>query len=885
MSLDGRGSGMDHAAIRRLTAGRGDADRRAADATTLGDDGDGSRRVVRALVQGLWDDEAAVRDAAESALERQFRTTDHEGRRMLMNVLFVTLAGDTDPPRAVTSFLFRLVGWVRTNRRTEPDLFATVLTEAERARAGGSYSQPVSRALKQLYNAGTNDESRSTELVGSFNRRRALDQLRSETAPPGEVEYALRLLGDRPVGDASLEVLLYHLLPIRIAHDYQVMNKAVGNLKQWSAQLPQSDRFELATAVEELRAFRRGDRETLPGRLRNEIALSEVGVDTLVAELDRLSDLAQYERVVSPLLDTLAGVHGVREHADAVATFATDDDGRQRSRAVDVLTRLLTGLDADIDHNRDRIRASYDDEVAETDDWIRELFTELTTTAELPEEDLRRVVRELIRSRPADTADRIAELIADRPADDTVVRTVLDTVASESVLDGTGPIVTLFERLVETDPEGALHAIKTLGALGHDDARRELEDAMSSPTDSVADGAREALVTGGFYERVRAIETRSRSTELAAQSESAEADRVDAEADRRDARSEYKRLEGRLREEVFEADQALRRGLADVLEARIDSLDTLVELHVADRRVEQLLETARSRHDELGKYLGQVALGKDVHEGIREEFETIERDLTYLERLSADDGDRADELDDRLGDLDATIRAEPDIDDPDDEHRAALRGRERESLRRLRHRYRKAANERSSRVTDLRSAFERWRRRFDEATVDDVVTVTSVQDAIDAAKRRSSELESLVQRREREWDRVTAAADRRDESVATALESLEETVAELERTQRRIDDLTRLISDKRLDQQHNTQRSRDEKEAYGEIEPRSRGDARQRHEVAVDRASFYEHRQVYEAFIRRYYETQLDVVRDRGFQDRHADHLARIREELSEHME
>lgn len=885
MSLDDRGSGVDHAALRRLTAGRGDPDQRAADATALGEDGDGSRRVVRALVQALWDDEPVVRDAAESALERQFRSTDEAGRRMLVNVLFVTLAGDADPPRAVTSFLFRLVGWVRSNRTTEPDLFATVLTEAERAREGGSYSQPVSRALKQLYNAGTNDESRSTELLGSFNRRRALDQLRSETAPPGEVEYALRLLGDRPVGDASLEVLLYHLLPLRIAHDYQVMNKAVGNLNQWSDELPQSDRFELANAVEEVRAFRRGDREALPGRLRNEIALSEVGVDVLVSELDRLRDLAQYERVVPSVLDTLSGVHGVREHADALAAVAAENDGRQRSRAVDVLSGVLTGLDAEIDHNRDRIRASYDDDVAETDDRVRELFAELAGASTLPEADLRRVVRELVRSRPQDATDRIAELIAGRPADDPVVETVLDTVASESILDGTAPIVDLFERLADEDPEGALRAAETLKALGHDDARRALENAMAAEGGRVADGAREALVTGGFYERVRAVETRSRSTELAARSESAEADRVDAEADRREARSEYKRLEGRLREEVFEADQALRRGLADVIEQRIDSLDTLVELHVADRRVERLLEAARSRHGELGQYVDRVVLDEDVRGGIREEFETIEHDLTYLERLSAGDGDRAAELDERLEDLDAGSRVESDVDSADDEHRTALLERERESLRELRDRYRTAADERSARVSELRSAFERERRRFDAASVDDVATVTSVQDAIDAVERRASEVESLVQRREREWERVTNAVDRRDESVSKALASLEDTVGELERAQRRIDDLTREISDRRLDQQHSSQRSKDEKETYGEIEPRARGDARHRHEVATDRASFYEHRQVYEAFIRRYYETQLDVVRDRDFRDRHADQLARIRDELTDHME
>lgn len=882
MSLDDRGSGTDHAALRRLTAGRGDADRRAADATALGEDGDGSRRVVRALVQALWDDEAVVREAAESALERQFRSTDEAGRRTLVNVLFVTLAGDADPPRAVTSFLFRLVGWVRNNRTTEPDLFATVLTEAERAREGGSYSQPVSRALKQLYNAGTNDESRSTELLGSFNRRRALDQLRSETAPPGEVEYALRLLGDRPVGEASLEVLLYHLLPLRIAHDYQVMNKAVGNLKGWSRELPQSDRFELANAVEEVRAFRRGDREALPGRLRNEIALGEVGVDVLVTELDRLSDLAQYERVVAPILDALSGVYGVRDRADAIAAVAAEEDGRRRSRAIDVLAGLLTGLDADVDHNRDRIRAGYDDDVAETDDRIRELFAELATAETLPETDLRRVVRELVRSRPEDATDRIAELIDGRPADDPVVETVLDTVASESILDGTAPIVRLFERLADEDPEGALRAAETLKALGHDEARRALEDAMSARADPVADGAREALVTGGFYERVRAVETRSRSTDLAARSESAETDRVDAEADRREARSEYKRLEERLREEVFEADQALRRGLADVIEERIDSLDTLVELHVADRRVERLLETARSQHDELGRYVGRIVLDEDVREGIREEFETIERDLTYLERLSTGDGDRAAEIDERLEALDDGGQAEFD---GDNEHAAALRERERESLRQLRDRYRTAADERSARVSELRSAFERERRRFDAASVDDVATVTSVQDAIDAVERRSSEVESLVRRREREWERVTAAVERRDESVSEALASLEDTVGELERAQRRIDDLTREISDKRLEQQHSSQRSRDEKETYGEIEPRARGDARHRHEVATDRASFYEHRQVYEAFIRRYYETQLDLVRDRDFRDRHADQLARIRKELSDHME
>jgi len=67
---------VDLGAIRRVSAGHGDVEQRVQDAETLGTLDTTDRRVLRALVQGLWDEDPDVRSACETALRTQFRATD-----------------------------------------------------------------------------------------------------------------------------------------------------------------------------------------------------------------------------------------------------------------------------------------------------------------------------------------------------------------------------------------------------------------------------------------------------------------------------------------------------------------------------------------------------------------------------------------------------------------------------------------------------------------------------------------------------------------------------------------------------------------------------------------------------------------------------------------
>lgn len=873
---------VDLGAIRRVSAGHGDVEQRIQDAETLGNLDATDRRVLRALVQGLWDEDPDVRSACETALRTQFRATDADGRKLFVDVLFVSLAGDADPPREVVSLLFHVVGWIRRHRTEEPTLFATVLAEAERSRSGGSYPQPVRRALKRLYKQSPNDDSQSTAVVDRFNRRRSLDQLRSETAPPGEVEDALRFLGDRPFEEASLEMVLYHLLPLRISHNYQVMNRAVGNLHDWTAELPGDDLLDLKSAVETLKEYRRRHRETLPGHLRNEIALAEVAIDVLSEELQRLSDLPRYDRVVPPLLDALEDLTGVRDHLETIATIASSEDGAHRSEAIDVLRNLLAGLDTDIRYNRHRIRETYEESTAEADEEIRELLERLATDPTVDEDDARESIRALIRSRPEDLAERIADLLDDSSVSDGVVETALDTVADEAVLSATDAIVDAFERGRETDLSMAIETADALERLGHDPARRTLETAMEEESGPVASKARESLIKSGYYEQVRSSDTRSRSLDFARRSESAEDDRTDAEDDKRSAKRTYKRIETRFREQVFEADRTIGEGLVDVLEYRIDSLDTLVELYQADRQLEGLLDRIASRHDEIATYLNRVALGDDVRQGIEEEFASIETDIEYLEGLAETAESYARDLDAKLDELKGHV--EDDGDDPDAALRRELRKRERESLRTLRDRYRSVADERSDRASELRAAYERRLSELANASIEGVSAGGDIQQVIDTAQGLAGRIETLTAQRGQDWDRIVDAVDRIDSEIAAEIDDLEDTAGEIEDERERIDDLTKRIADLRLEQHHESQRSKEQKATHRQIEPRSRGDAKHRHEVALERRTFFKYRQVYAEFIRLFYETQLERIGDHEFQEEYGDRLDRITEEIEEHQ-
>jgi hypothetical protein len=868
--------------IQRLLSGHAEIDTRVAAATALKSEADGDRRIIRALVQGMWDDSEAVRATCRSALEERLDSAGTRERETLVTILFVNLAGDPNPPTEVSAFLNRLVSWVRRHRTEEANLFALVLSEAERARSGGGYSQPVSRALKRLYELPESDETKSRELVDDFHHQQSLESLRSDSAPLEEVKNALNLFGDQSIADASLEVLLYHLLPLRTTREEQTMLKAVRNLRDWSEELPQEDLFELTDAVEQLTDVRRGQRESLPQTQRNEIGISDVAVGALTTELERFRELTQYEQLLTPTLETLDGVYGVRNYLKSVESVALEEEGVARSRAIDLLTTVLTAIETETRHNRRRIKGVHDEEVARIDAEIRDLLQQVATEGEINDTDTRVAVHALLDSRPDDLESRIEALVSGQHVGDTVVGTTLETISSEALLEATDPLEMMLHR-VEDDPAAATQVIETLERLGDDTSRRILEETMTSGTEPAADRAREALIKSGYYERVRAMETRERSRTYARDSEVAESERIDAAAARRKKRTEYKEVEDRLRTEIFEADQALRSGFEDVLERRIESLDTLIELYTTDRRVEQLVEQAANYHDELGRYLSQIPLGQDVRDGILEEFETIDQELRYLSKLTEDDGDRVAAIDQKLDELgDAPTITNMD---EDAEHRAELHERERQSLKQIRERYRQAASERADRVNTLRTTYERKLEKMETASVTTRGSISNIQAAVEQAESQAATIDSLTDRREREWNRVLSAAESRDEAVDEALKALELTATELEEIQRRIDTLTERISDRRLTQQHTAQQSYEQREIFKEVEPRARGEARHQSELAEDRAAFYTHRRVYADFIRRYYETQLDIVREEELSEAHAEKLDRISSEISEHLD
>jgi len=635
-----------------------------------------------------------------------------------------------------------------------------------------------------------------------------------------------------------------------------------------------------------VKEYRRERRDQLPGELRNEIGLSEFAIDALVDDLERLASRPEYERLLDSVLDVLRGVDGVREHVEAITSIAQESDGETREHAVTLLCDLLAGLDEASGQNEALLQRTYDDTTAAADETIRETFETLATEEGVAADQARTAAQTLIQSRPPDLDERLRMLIDDRPADDPVVEAVLETIADEAVLDATEPIVELFERLSEGDARGATAAIETLEALGHDPARRAFQQEMEDGSGEVADESRQALIRSGSYEQVRAFDLEERATSLAAQSESAEVQRTRLEDQRRDRRSEYKRLEIQLREQVFEGDQILRCGLLDVTEGRIDGIDTLAELQLEDQRVERLLQQASSFHQRLSQYVNRLPLGEDVRDGMVEELRAIDHDLEYAERLVNGDGDRVTELESQIGQLEAD---KPEEDAGCSDADAALARElwelERDSLTELRERYRAASQEREERVSRLRSRFDRERQHFRNATPDSYRIINDIQSAIDVAQSRANQIESLTARREQEWEQVQNALDRRDQDLADLLERIEETISELERVQRRINELSREIAELRVEQQHLSQRAREDEEAYERIEPRARGEAEALTERALEREEFFTHRQIYQNFIRRYYELQLDIVSQQRFREEHEETLDTIEQELATHLE
>lgn len=867
---------VDLGAVRRLTGSHGDPSDRVADAERLAD-AVGGDRVIRALVRGLRDDSSDVRTACERSLRRQFRSGEPSVRRTVVRRLFVTLAGDEDPPRETVSLLRRVVKAIRRNRTEQPNLFATVMSEAERARSGGSYPQSVRTTLKDIYELADDEESRSETAAKRFNLRRSREQLRSETTPRGELRDALRLLGDRRLSEATPKTVLYHLYPIVISHDYEVMNRAVGNLRDWTRELPQDDRFELADAVETLRAYRRNSIETLPWTLRNEVALAELAVDVLGEELERLDQFEEYSRIVTPVLATLEGTVGARDHVDTVLEFVFDSDEKKQRRAVSLLSTLLTGLDTETRRLGPRIEDVYDDQTATVDRQIRETFTQLSRSQTAPESVAQRAVREVIHSRPDSVGETLGVVLDTHDIESPVVETALETVAEEAVLSAADPVVSELESLGSEDADRAELMIETLEQLGHDPARRALVSAARPTDGAVADHARDALVRSGYYEHVRSLDTRSRATAFAKQSEQSESSRESAEHSRQTAKREYKRLESQLRQEVFEADQQLRRGLVSVLERRIDSLDTLIELYQVDRRVEKLVERASRFDSEVGSYLGQVTLEDGVRTGIREEFAAVDQDLTYLERLTESDDERVAELEERLAEF-----SEESDDGPDD-LQTELRRRERETLEELRDSYRSASTDRRRRLSDLRSKLDRKQSQLQSVSVERTTAVSDVHSTIDAVESAASRIDGLTDQRAREWSQVQDAIERGDSRLSEALGQLTETVEELESVQARIDDLTKRVSDLRLDQQHTSQRSHEQRETHRQIKPREGDEVNRRVAVAAERSSFYEHRQLYSSFLRRLYEQQLDEVARERFRDQYHETISQIRTEIREY--
>lgn len=886
------GKTVTSSAVRRLTAGRGDAARRKADAEALADVPSGDRRVTRALVLGLWDDDRDVRRICKRTLRRRFREMGSDDRRLLLEVLFVNLAGESDPPRQVVSFLSSIVGWVRKHRSCEPNLFSTIVTEAERSRRGGSYPPRVRNALKDLYRNSPTDDSPTADVVTSFNQQRSLNQLLSETAPPEEVKSSLRLLGEEPLSETDFDVLLYHLVPLRSSKDQSVMVTALRNLEEWSAELPGDDEFELTAAVEALDAYQRADREQLPGRLRNEIALSTAAVNVLGREIERLRDLPQYRQSIEHLIETIDGVTGVREVVDVLIDVAREEEGPERREAIRVLCSVLTGLDAEIDEHpgvryRDRVRYVTDDEVEAADAEIRALLQEVGEHGSADEEAVSTAVDELVRSRPDDLADRLTSLLADRDPGDPVVDAALEAVSDEVILAATGPVVEVAEDAAGDDAAGALEAVGALETLGHDGAREQLSRLMEESSGPVGTAARDALVRSGYYQSVRARETGSRARDRALESERRGDQRERREEDRREERVEYKRREAALRRQLLSAGRTLRDGLVEVLDRRIGALDTLVELHQEDRRVQRLVEESPGYHQQLGGYLRRLDLGTDVEEGIAEEFQWIDRGVSYLERLTEADRRRASVLGERLDDVDEELSSLEAVDVPDRDQRTRtdLLNVERESIREIREGYRKSAREGEETVSNLQERLERKRTNLENASVAVSGSFTDIEGAIAFAQQREQRIGALTDRRESEWERVLDAVRERESELEARLSTLRSTVEELESIQRSIDETTKAIGDDRLAQQHLSQLSREDQKILGRIEPRARGAARHRHEVAVAQSDFHRHHREYLAFIRRYYESRLDAVKSGRFDDQYADSIRGIEADVEEYYE
>jgi hypothetical protein len=884
--------GVDNDAIQRLAAESGDPEARKSAAKRLGQSDLTRRTELRALVQGLWDDDASVRSACESAIQAQFQSGGPETRSLIIDILFMQFAGTPNPPQEAVTLLFRVVTWARQHSTAEPNLFAAVLSEAERARKGGCYARSVRRVLKSIYQESSGEASRSDELLDQFSRRRAVEQLRSETAPPDEVEGALRRLGDQSIEETDLDVLLYNVIPLKISHNYQVMNRALENFQEWTAELPAEDNFDLTSAVEELKAYRRGQRETLPGRLRNEMALSEVAVEALVDEIDRYRTLARYERLLAPVIDILDGIDGVRENVETVSEVAVKESGDARTRAIKLLCSLLTGLDdTDSSYNESRIRRTYDQTTEVADRQIRETFEQLVTDASASETELKDAVRAYVRSRPDNLNDRLERFLAGRPADDPIVEATIQIVADEAVLTATAPVVDLFERLQADNPRGAIPVAETLEAMGHDAARRALQTAMEDAPEVVAEQARESLIKAGYYEQVRASDIRGRSESLAEESETTEQKKEKRKQERREVRREYKRVETDLRQQVYEGDQILRRGLVNVLERRIDGMDTLADLYLEDRRVEQLIDSGSSLHSELGAYLRRMSIGGDIKNGIEEEIATIEQDLEYLESLVKGDGDRASTIETKLRELDQgdspeTIDSDElgvEADDAERQLQAELRSMERKSLQGLRDGYRSAADDRRDRIQSLRTQFEQKRSQFQSISASGHQVVTDIQSAIDLAETRANRIKKLTAKRQREWSRVIDEVERRNQELGAHIEKMKDTIRTLESKQRRIDDLTEQIGEARVRQQHLGQRSHEDRDAYEEFEPLARGEARHQARTANEREEFFKHRHIYSSFIRRYYEMQLDAVSHERFKQEHGELLAEIREEVEQY--
>lgn len=880
------------AAVRRLSSGRGDAARRKADAETLADVPSSDRRVTRALVLGLWDDDRDVRRICKRTLRRRFREMDADDRRLLLEVLFVTLAGESDPPRQAVSFLSSTVGWVRKHRSSDPHLFSAIVTEAERSRRGGSYPPRVRNALKDLYRNTPTDDSPTADVVRNFNHQRSLNQLLSETAPPEEVKSSLRLLGEEPLAATDFDVLLYHLVPLRNSKDQSVMMTALRNLQEWSAELPADDEFELTAAVETLTDYQRGDRDQLPGRLRNEIALSKVAVDALGREIERLGDLPQYRQSIGHLIETLDGVTGVRDVVDVLIDVAREAEGSERREAIRVLCSVLTGLDPEINEHpevryRDRVRSVTDDEVEAADAEIRALFQEIGEGPASDEAAVSTAVDGLVRSRPADLADRLTSLLADRDPDDPVVGAALEAVSDDAILGATDPIGEVAEDAAGTDAAGARKAVGTLEALGHDAARERLSGLMQEAPDPVGSEARDALVRSGYYQSVRARETAERARDRARESERRGDQRNRREEDRREERVEYKRREAALRRQLLSAGRTLTDGLVEVLERRIDALDTLVELQQEDRRVQRLVEEATGYHQQLAGYLRRLDLGTDVEAGIEEEFHWIDRGVSYLERLTEADGRRASALGDRLDDVNEELSALEAVDAPDRDQRTrmSLLDVERESLREIREGYRNSAREGAETVSDLRNRLDRKRTNLENASVAVSGSFTDIEGAIAFAQQREQRLDALTDRRESEWERVLEAVRERESELESRLSTLRSTVEDLESIQRSIDETTKAIGEDRLAQQHFSQLSREDQAVLGRIEPRARGEAHHRHEAAVAQSEFHRHHREYLALIRRYYESRLDAVASGRFDDQYADSIREIEADVEGYYE